>query len=238
MSGDKKELGDAIYEQFARVGKAIASPKRIELLDHLAQGERSVEALADAVDEPVANVSQHLQVLRRCRLVETRREGTFILYRLADQTVSDLVLSVRAVAERRLAEVEQITREFLSGQEALEPVDRTELLRRVRDGEVTVLDVRPVAEYCEGHLPRALSVPLEELPKRLKEFPKGSEIVAYCRGPYCVLAIKAVNLLRARGFHAVRLDMGVMEWKTRGWRVETGGIQSKRSKSQRRKHAS
>lgn len=214
------DLADAIYDQFARIGKAIASPKRIELLDHLAQGERSVEALADTVKEPVANVSQHLQVLRRCRLVETRREGTFILYRLADRTVSDLVLSVHAVAERRLAEVEQITRAFLSDRQGFESVDRDELIRRVCEGEVTVLDVRPVEEYREGHLPRAFSVPLDELAKRLKEIPKRRGVVAYCRGPYCVLALKAVELLRAGGYRAVRLDLGVVEWRQRGLRLE------------------
>jgi rhodanese-related sulfurtransferase len=217
------EFTDALYEQFARIGKAVASPKRLELLDLLAQGERTVETLALLTGTPVANVSQHLQVLRGARLVETRRAGTHVWYRLADATVIDLVASLRAVAERRLAEVEQITRAFLGGPDDLEPVDREELLRRVREGAVTVLDVRPIEEYAEGHLPQALSVPLEELAKRLREIPKRREVVAYCRGPYCVLALKAVEFLRAKGYRAVRLDLGVVEWKARGWRVEAAG---------------
>ncbi len=210
----------AIYEQFARIGKAVSNAKRLELLDLLAQGERTVEALAVLARAPVANVSQHLQVLRTARLVETRRVGTHVWYRLADETVSRLVANLRAVAEGRLAEVEQITRAFLQNRELLDPVDRDELLRRVRRGEVTVLDVRPHEEYDEGHLPKALSLPLEQLVNRLNEIPKSREIVAYCRGPYCVLALKAVELLRARGYRAVRLDLGVVEWRQQGWRLE------------------
>ncbi|MBI2422962.1 MAG: metalloregulator ArsR/SmtB family transcription factor [Candidatus Hydrogenedentes bacterium] len=220
MPDDNRLLAESLYEQFSRIGKALASPKRLELLYMLGQGERSVEALAKATDSPVANISQHLQVLRRARLVETRRTGARIWYRLAGPAVSNLVVSLQAVAEQRLAEVGQIARTFLNDADALEPVDREELLRRVRDGSVTVLDVRPHTEYGEGRLPRALSVPLEELTARLAEVPRNREVVAYCRGPYCVLALKAVEILRANGYRALRLDLGVVEWRSRGWQLE------------------
>lgn len=223
MPEETRELAEALYEQLARIGRAVANPKRLELLDLLAQGERTVEALTLVADAAVANVSQHLQVLRAARLVEVRRAGTHMCYRLADPTVSDLVRSMRAVADRRLAEVEQITRAFLTDGDRLEPVEREELLRRIREEAVTVLDVRPTEEYDEGHLPRALSIPLDELAERLREIPKKREIVAYCRGPYCVLALKAVEFLRAHGYRAVRLEFGVVEWKARGWRLEAAG---------------
>jgi ribonuclease PH len=172
-----------------------------------------VEALARAIDQSVANTSQHLQVLRSARLVDAEKEGVHVRYRLADEMVCDFYLSLRALAESRLAEIERITREFLEARGTMEPVDREQLLDRVRRGEVTVLDVRPVEEYVAGHIPGALSLPLDQLEGRLADLPRDREIVAYCRGPYCVLAIEAVELLRARGFEAVRLEDGVPDWR-------------------------
>lgn len=210
----------AIYEQFARVGKALASPHRLELVELLSQGPRTVEALAGMTDMTVANTSQHLKVLRAAGMVESTKEGLFVTYRLADASVADLLLALRAVAERRLAEVSKISREFLAVNAQLEEVDEDALRRRIRKGEVTLLDVRPPEEYEAGHLPGAVSVPLPELAKRLSDLPKRREVVAYCRGPYCVLAVEAVKLLRARGFKAVRLGDGILDWAARGLEVK------------------
>lgn len=215
-----RRFKNAIYEQFARVSKALASPHRIELVELLSQGPRTVEALARMTDMSLANTSQHLQVLRGAGLLMSTKEGLFVTYRLADPSVAELLLALRKVAETRLAEVAKISRDFLAENAQLEPVDEGALRRRVRKGEVTVLDVRPPEEYEAGHIPGALSVPLPELAKRLSEFPKRREVVAYCRGPYCVLAIEAVKLLRARGFRAVRLDDGVLDWAARGLEIE------------------
>jgi len=215
-----RKFKDQIFEQFARIGKAVASAKRLELLDLLSQGERHVEALADAADLSVANASQHLQILRAARLVDTEKSGVFVTYRLADRSVAEFVRQLRIVAESRLAEVEQTTRSFIEGRIGFDPVNRDELLRRVREGEVTVLDVRPAEEFRAGHLPHAISVPLEELEARMKDLPKDCEIVAYCRGPYCVMAVEAVVRLRKQGFRAVRLDMGVTDWQAHGLAVE------------------
>lgn len=212
----------AIYEQLARIGKAVSSPARLELLDLLAQGPRTVETLARLTGQSVANTSHHLQVLRRARLVEADKAGLYVTYRLADTAVSTFFLHLRRLAEARLAEIEHITRQFLHDRGALESVDRAELLRRVRSGAVTILDVRPREEYRAGHIPGAVSVPLPELKKRLPELPKNRDIVAYCRGPYCVMAIEAVELLRQRGFRAYRLEDSIADWRARGWRVETG----------------
>jgi rhodanese-related sulfurtransferase len=213
---------EAIYEQFARIGKAASSPKRLELLDLLCQAERTVEALAKEANLSVANTSQHLQVLRAARLVEAEKVGLFVIYRLADETVCKFFHAMQKLAESRLAEVEQITRRFLEGREGLEPVDRQMLLQRVREGAVTVLDVRPVEEYRAGHIPGAISIPLKELEHYLSELPRDQEIVAYCRGPYCVLAIQAVEMLRSKGFHAVRFEDSVQDWRARGLPVAVG----------------
>jgi rhodanese-related sulfurtransferase/predicted transcriptional regulator len=221
-----RRFKDEIFEQFARIGKAVASAKRIELLDLLSQGERHVEALAEAASISVANASQHLQILRTARLVATEKSGVFVTYRLAAPSVAEFVRQLRMLAENRLAEVEQITRSFIEGRIGFHPVNREELLRRVRKGEVTVLDVRPAEEFRAGHLPRALSVPLEDLEARMKDLPKDREIVAYCRGPYCVLAVEAVARLRKQGFRAVRLDMGVVDWQAQGLPVETDAVAS------------
>lgn len=222
MASPHRQFKDSVYEQLARMGKATSAPKRLELLDLLCQGPRTVEVLAREAAVTVANASQHLQVLRAARLVEAEKRGLFVEYRVANDQVCDFYLSLRSLAESRLAEVEQVTRAYFSARGGMEPVASEELLRRVRNGEVTVLDVRPGEEYRAGHLPGALSVPVAQLKARLKDLPKDREVVAYCRGPYCVMAVEAVELLRKKGFTAHRLEKGVTELKARGWRVAAG----------------
>ena len=211
-----------IYEQISRIGKAVASPARLELLDLLAQAPRSVEVLAREAGLSVANASQHLRILRAARLVEAEKKGLFVTYRLADPKVGDFFLTLRALAEDRLADIERIVRQFMEGRESLEPVEKESLLERVREGVVTVVDVRPREEYRAGHIPGAVSVPLKELEPYLPRLPSDHQIVAYCRGPYCVLAIDAVEILRAHGFRAMRLDDGVLEWQARGLPLAVG----------------
>ena len=215
-------LKTAIYEQIARIGQATASPSRLELLDLLSQGARTVDALARQTGQSVATTSHHLQVLRRARLVEAQKAGLYVTCQLADPQVGDFFLSLRSLAESRLAEVQQVTRQYLEQRGALEPVDNDELVRRVRAAEVTVIDVRPREEYVAAHIPGAISVPLTDLSKRLGELQKRRDVVAYCRGPYCVMALDAVDLLRRKGFRAHRMEHGVPEWRAQGWRVETG----------------
>ena len=222
MTPPHRRFKDAAYEQLARLGKCISAPKRLELLDLLGQGPRTVEALADQAAISVANASQHLQTLRAARLVEAEKKGLYVEYRLADDEVGRFFVALRRLAEARLVEIDQVTRAYLDQRGAMEAVEANELLRRVRAGEVTVLDVRPTEEYRAGHIPGALSIPVGELKVRLKELPKGREIVAYCRGPYCVMAIDAVELLRKSGFEAHRMEQGVVDWRARGWRVERG----------------
>jgi rhodanese-related sulfurtransferase len=217
-----REVKEALYEQFARLGKAVASPKRIELLDLLCQGERTVEGLAEAGRMTVTNTSAHLQVLRQARLVETRREGVRVFYRLADEGVCRFYFSLRDLGRSRLAEVEQVVRDFFEARDELEPVSRQDLVHRIERGEAAVLDVRPTEEYAAGHIPGATSVPLPELGKRLAELPRDVEIVAYCRGPYCVLAPEALTILRTNGFAARRLEDGFPEWRLAGLPVEVG----------------
>jgi rhodanese-related sulfurtransferase len=219
MKNPNRAFKDAIYEQFARIGKAVSSPKRLELFDILCQGPRTVEVLAKETGLAVANASQHLQVLRAARLVETEKEGLFVIYRLADQTVCEFFLAMRVLAESRLAEVEQIKRQFLEGREGMEPVNRKALLELVRKGAVTVLDVRPAEEYNAGHIAGAISLPLKELEQRLSDLPRNQEIVAYCRGPYCVLSIQAVEMLRAKGFKAVRIEEGIQDFRALGFPI-------------------
>jgi rhodanese-related sulfurtransferase len=210
----------ALFDAFARAGKALASGRRIELLDVLANGERTVEALAGEVGLSVANASQHLQVLRQAGLVATRREGTSIHYRLAGPEVFELWRALRTLAGARLAEVERLADAYLDARDELEPVTREELARRLEDGdELVVLDVRPAAEYAAGHLPGAVSIPVGELRRRLAELPGDREIVAYCRGPYCAFAHEAVAVLRQEGFAARRLEDGLPEWQAAGLAV-------------------
>ena len=180
-----------------------------------------MEALANEARLTVGNTSRHLQILRGAGLVEGDKEGLFVTYRISDCAVCDFFRSMRVLAEKRLAEVEWITRRFLEGRDGLEPVDREELLERVRNRGVVVIDVRPTEEYQAGHIPGSISIPLRELETRLSDLPRDQEIVAYCRGPYCVLAVQAVETLRAKGYRAVRLEDGVLDWRARGYKVET-----------------
>src|SRR5215208_269950 len=204
----------ALFDEFARVGKALASGRRIELLDVLANGERTVEGLARQSGLSVANASQHLQVLRQAGLVATRRDGTSIHYRLAAPEVFELWRSLRTLAANRLAEVERLAAAYLGARDVLEPVTRGELARRLEGGDdLVVLDVRPAAEHAAGHLPGAVSIPVGELRRRLAELPLDREVVAYCRGPYCAFAHEAVELLREEGFTARRLEDGLPEWQ-------------------------
>jgi rhodanese-related sulfurtransferase/predicted transcriptional regulator len=210
----------ALFDEFARAAKALASGRRIELLDVLANGERTVEVLASEVGLTVANASQHLQVLRQAGLVATRREGTWIYYRLAAPEVFDLWRALRTLAASRLAEVERLAAAYLGARDELEPVTREELARRLQDGDdLVVLDVRPAAEYAAGHLPGAVSIPLAELRRRLAELPADREIVAYCRGPYCAFAHEAVAVLREAGVLARRLEDGLPDWEAAGLAV-------------------
>lgn len=212
----------ALNEQFARIGKALASARRIELLDLLAQGEHRVEVLAEETDMSVTLASSHLQALRRARLVDTRRDGARIFYRLAGEDVFELLSSLRTVAHGRLAEVEQVIRDYFGAPDALEPIGRDELLRRVRTGDVVLLDLRPLEEYEAGHIPGAVSIPLDDLEERLALLPPEADIVAYCRGPYCVLAPRGIALLRHHGYRVRRLEDGVGEWRQAGLPVATG----------------
>jgi ArsR family transcriptional regulator len=212
----------ALFAQFAAVAKAAAHPHRLELLEQLAQGERSVEVLADRTRLSVANASQHLQHLRRAGLVAARRDGKFVFYRLADDAVLGLLTSLRRIAELQSAEVERVVRSYFNDRDSLEAVSRLELMNRLKTGIVTVLDVRPEDEFALGHLPGAINVPLRELERRLADLDPDREIVAYCRGPYCVLSYEAVAMLRARGFKVRRLEDGLPEWRAAGLPVEVG----------------
>jgi rhodanese-related sulfurtransferase/DNA-binding MarR family transcriptional regulator len=222
VKNPKRMFKDRVYEQLARIGKAVASPQRLELLDLLSQAPRTVENLAQEVHLTVANTSRHLQVLRAARLIEAEKEGVFVRYHLADEAVADFFRSLRVLAASRLAELDQITRQFFKNRDPLEPIDRKALLARARKGLVTVLDVRPTVEYRSGHIAGAISIPLAELKGRLAELPRDQDIVAYCRGPYCVLAAQAVELLQEHGFRAVRLEDGTADWQAHGLPVAVG----------------
>jgi rhodanese-related sulfurtransferase/DNA-binding CsgD family transcriptional regulator len=205
-----------LYEQLARIGKSVASPYRIEMLDLLAQGEKSVEALAEQAGLSVKNASAHLRVLRGARLVECRKAAQFCFYRLADDAVASFILALRTLSEQRLAEMREFSESFLDGRERMTAVDRRRLLARIREGDVIVLDVRPASEFDAGHIPGARSAPLAELEAALKTLPKSREIVAYCRGPYCGLSEKAVAVLRSKGYRATSILDGVIDWKEAG----------------------
>ncbi len=215
-TGFKKDL----FARFAQVGKALGNGHRLELLEFLAQGERSVEELARAAGLSIANASQHLQRLRHAGLVAARMQGHRVCYRLADEDVVALMGLLRRIAERNSAEVQRLVDSYLTVRDGLEPVPREELLERARQGLVTVLDVRPEEEYQAGHLPDAINVPLSRLEAQLKRLPKDQEVVAYCRGPHCVLAFEAVARLRQAGYAARRLQDGYPEWKQAGLPVE------------------
>ena len=214
-----QEIKDKLNEQFARIGHALSSPKRLELLELLHQCEKSVETLVANSGMSVANTSRHLQVLRGAGLVETRREGIYIYYRLADDQVYNLVSNMKRVAESRLAEVERVLANLADDSDEVEVMDRNKLMKLAKAGKIIVLDVRPEDEFRAGHLPHALSIPLDKLKSRLNELPSDQNIVAYCRGPYCVLSGEAVRVLRSKGFEARRLGDGVAEWKAAGMPV-------------------
>jgi ArsR family transcriptional regulator len=212
----------ALFAQFAAIAKTLGHAHRLELLEQLSQGERSVEVLADRTGLSIANASQHLQHMRRVGLVATRRQGKFVYYVLADDGILDVLTALRRIAERNVAEVERIVRSYFNKRDELEPVSRKQLLKRIRARAVTVLDVRPPDEFALGHLPGAVNIPLRALKARLAELSTAQEIVAYCRGEYCVLSFEAVALLRARGFKVRRLEDGLPEWRAAGLPVITG----------------
>jgi rhodanese-related sulfurtransferase len=217
-----RRFKNSLYGQFARIGKALSSPSRLELLELLAQGERTVDSLAAEIGLSLANASQHLQALRRASLVETRKEGVYVCYRLSDPAVYDLSRAIRTVAEQRFAELDRIVRQHFGGRAFLEPVSMEELLTRARSKDVVILDTRPVNEYAAGHIAGAISVPVDALQGRLRRLPKQKQYVAYCRGPYCVYADHAVEILRAKGRKARRLIEGFPEWRAAGYPIESG----------------
>jgi rhodanese-related sulfurtransferase len=217
---------DQLYDQFARLGKALSSPARLEMLDLLAQGEKTVERLAEQARLGIKNASAHLRALREARLVESRKEPPYVLYRLADESVLRLLRELQGLAGQRLAEVDRITRLYFEDPLAMEPVDCDELLRRLDEEGVTVLDVRPDDEYRSGHIPGAVSLPVAELERRLAEIPRGRPVVAYCRGPHCVFALDAVETLRRHGYDARRMRGGLPDWRLAGHPVAAGDPQS------------
>ncbi len=218
MSSSPKQ---AVYEQLARIGKALSTPARLEILELLAQAERSVDALARLTGLTVANTSQHLQQLRQVGLVASRREGQFVFYRLAGDEVVALLSTLGQVGQAYVAEVDKLVRTFFTDEDDLEPVPAKEVMDQARKGLVTVVDVRPAEEYAAGHIPGAINIPLPELQKRLGDLPKRKEIVAYCRGPYCLMSFSAVRTLRSKGFKARRLEAGLPEWRSAGLPVES-----------------
>jgi rhodanese-related sulfurtransferase len=218
----QESLRRAVYAEVARIGKALGNATRLELLELLSQRPWTVEALAREAGENVANASHHLQVLRRSRLVEAERDGQFVTYRLAGPEVGSFFASLRDLGAGRLAEIERISRDFVAQRGPFEAIDPETLAHRLRTGDVLLLDVRPEAEFRAGHIPGAVSVPLRDLETKLGELPSGREIVAYCRGPYCLMSLDAVELLSAYGFRARRLEDGVLEWQGRGHSVARG----------------
>ncbi len=210
-----------LYDQLATIGKAISHGRRLEILEYLAQGERTVESLAGLAGLTVANTSRHLQLLRQAGLVTARKQGLYVHYRVADDGVVMLTVALRGVAEAHRAELTRLLHRYFGNRDGLEPIPRPELLARVREGLVTVVDVRPTEEYAAGHVPGAVNIPLKELEQRLAELPRGQEVVAYCRGPYCVLAYEAVARLREQGYQARRMQDGFPEWRAAGLPVES-----------------
>ena len=221
----KREL----FDEFARVAKALASPHRLEMVYLLAQRERSVEDLAREMGLLIANVSQHLQTLRNARVVEVRRDGLFAFYRLADESVYRLYQALLEVGEARLVDIERIVRDYLGDRDSLEAVGMEKLLDRLKQGDVVLLDTRPPEEYRAGHIPGALSIPVEALESRLRELPEGKEVIAYCRGPYCLFSDDAVALLTTRRFRARRLGPGFPDWRAAGLPVEVESVDAEGS---------
>jgi rhodanese-related sulfurtransferase/DNA-binding transcriptional ArsR family regulator len=218
----KHEFKDQLFEQFARIGKSLSNGRRLEILELLAQGPRTVDEISRETRLSIANASQHLQVLRRCNLVRVKREGLYANYRLASDDVLQICISIRRLGEKQLSDIQRLVEAYLSSRGTLQPVSCQELLRKAREKEVFILDVRPRKEYESGHIAGARSIPLAELKARLREIPRKREIVAYCRGPYCVLADEAVSFLASRGYRAVRLREGFPEWKSQGLAADVG----------------
>ena len=215
-----REFKDLIFQQFANVATAFSSPKRLEIIDLLIQGEKDVDTLTKQISANFANTSRHLQILKNARLVDTRRDGVRIFYRISDDRVFNCWKSLQLLAENHAAEIKNVLKEFLEEQTALNALSKEELLTRLQLNDVIVIDVRPEEEYKNGHIEGSVSIPLVELKDRLNEIPKDREVVAYCRGPYCVLAPEAVSLLKKNGYNAVRLEEGLPEWKAAGLPVE------------------
>ncbi|WP_223556441.1 MULTISPECIES: ArsR/SmtB family transcription factor [Lysinibacillus] len=209
---NERNLKDLLYQEFARIGKSLSSPKRLEILDILSQGPKSVDALAKSTDMSVANVSQHLKTLFNSRLVKFKKEGNFVIYELADEVISDFLITFHALAEKQLIQVQQIKEEFLNEQLGLEGITLSELIPRMEKGEVLLLDVRPKEEFAEAHIPGAISIPIEELEDTLSSLQVNCDVVAYCRGPYCLMSADAVKILKANGIKAFRMEQGVKEW--------------------------
>ena len=218
-----RRVKDLLYSQVARIGKAVCSPKRLELIELLCQGEKSVERLAAEASISLKLASAHLKELRVAHLVETRREGKNVMYRLTSEAVADFWVAIRALAEDRLLELRAALTKLTEHADELMPMSREELLERAREGEVMVLDVRPASEYDAGHLPYARSMPLEELQQHLADLPRDKPIVAYCRGPFCLMSKEAVELLKREGISAIRMEDGVAEWRAHGLPVEATG---------------
>jgi len=218
----KRDFKDQLFEQIARIGKSLSNGRRLEILELLAQGPRTVENLSRETGLSVANTSQHLQVLRRCNLVSVKREGLYANYELASDDVLDICIAIRRLGENHLSDIQRLVETYLSSREKLQPISCHELLRKLKEKNVFMLDVRPREEYEAGHIAGARSIPVSELKERLKQIPRKREIVAYCRGPYCVFADEAVSILASRGFRAVRLREGFPEWKSQKFPIEVG----------------
>jgi rhodanese-related sulfurtransferase len=221
IAKNKRQFKDELYEQFARIGKALSNPHRLELVELLAQGERTVEDLAIEANLPIANASQHLQVLRAAQLVDVRRDGLYAYYRLSNQRVFRVWQALRDLGDLQLAEVSRLVQSFLQDRSPLRSINAAELVERMEAGDVLVLDVRPELEFQSGHIPEAHSIPIDELEARLEELPRDQEIIAYCRGPYCVFADEAVNLLQKHGYRVRRLVEGLPDWQALNLPVES-----------------
>ncbi len=216
-----REFKDLVFQEFAKLANAFASPKRLEIIDVLAQGERDVESLAKQAGMTVANTSRHLQILKSDRLLESRRSGVRIYYRLSDDQVYRCWKALQKLAESRVAEIREVVRQFYEEQDAMETLTREELWERIQDQSVTLIDVRPEEEYRQGHLPGAMVMPLHELKEKIKELPADREVAAYCRGPYCVLSAEAIRILKAAGIRSVRFNESIIDWKEAGLPLET-----------------
>lgn len=214
MDQESRIFKDNTYAQLAKIGKAISSPKRLEILDILAQGSKTVDAIARETDMSVANTSQHLQTLLEARLVEYHKQGLYSNYKIADKTVVNFILSLQILAEKRIAEITRLREEIYTNKDNMEQIRINELLEKMKNGSVTLIDVRPKDEYEIMHIPGANSIPIEDLEKHLNDLPLEQEIVAYCRGRYCLLSVEAVELLRSYGYKAVRLEESVQEWNS------------------------